>query len=415
VMLAEQIVLAPLAESPVKLPIADLIQGCLTRWWASPTTMPDLGRRYTAVEQAACEARLQPLAEAISADLERLPATPAAERSLQRRYVAEASALAQFALDVEPAELEALRINEFADLLLEFARQARRFDPDLTADDIFQAGRNVMSAGLLQLLLGRPPELTPAILAYSLLYPYSDNILDDPKISANAKRDFNQRFRQRLLGQPMGPTDPREAAIARLVDMVEDQYDRREFPEVFASLLAIHAAQTRSLELMRAGAAPYEVDLLGLTFDKGGASVLADAYLVAGDLTPVQTRLAFELGAFLQCVDDLEDVSADRAAGRLSVFALAAHGWRLEALTNRVFHFGSGVLNELDMLGPAAARHQGFLQRGLSQALIVAVGGTRRWHSWAYWRELQAHAPFRYAFLERLGRRLSRRATRVWA
>src|SRR5260370_36833923 len=123
---------------------------------------------------------------------------------------------------------------------------------------------------------------------------------------------------------------------------------------------------------MRAGAAPYEVDLLGVTFDKGGTSVLADAYLVAGELTAQQETFAFELGAFLQFVDDLEDVETDLAAGRLSVFALAARGWRLDALTNRAFHFGEGVLAGLQVLGlPAAAEMQAFLQRGLSQALVL--------------------------------------------
>ncbi len=101
---------------------------------------------------------------------------------------------------------------------------------------------------------------------------------------------------------------------------------------------------------MQAGAAPYEVDLLGVTFDKGGTSVLADAYLVAGDLTAHEELFAFELGAFLQFVDDLEDVAADHAAGRLSVFALAARGWQLDALTNRTFHFGAGVLGGLELI-----------------------------------------------------------------
>ncbi len=228
-----------------------------------------------------------------------------------------------------------------------------------------------MSAGLLQLLLGRRLELTPAILAYSLLYPYSDNVLDDPKLSTAAKIAFNQRFRCRLAGQPLAAAGEREAVIDRLVSMVEDQYDRRTYPQVFASLLAIHAAQTRSLELMRAGAAPYEVDLLGVTFDKGGTSVLADAYLVAGELTAQQETFAFELGAFLQFVDDLEDVETDLAAGRLSVFALAARG-----------------------------------------ALVLTAGRVRRRYTRAYWRELESHAPFRFAFVDRLSGKLSRKIAR---
>ena len=395
------------------LPIPTLVQACIERWWASPTAPPDLGRRYSASEQSAGEAQLAQLAQAFGRDLEQPPQTPAAQRAMQLRYLAQTRSLAITTLGFAAAEVDAMRLEAFADLMLDYARQARRFDPRLTTADVIQAGRNVMSAGLLQLVLGRPVELTPAILAYSLLYPYSDNVLDDPKLSVSSKRAFNQRFRRRLAGHPLSPADEREAAIERLIGMIEAQYDRRQFPQVFASLLAIHAAQNRSLELLQPEAGPYEVDLLGVTFDKGGTSVLADAYLVAGDLTAREQTLAFELGAFLQFFDDLEDVQADLAAGRLSVFALAARGWRLDALTNRAFHFGAGVLDGLDQPGlPAAAGARNFLRRGLQQALIFTAGRARRWYNRSYWRELESHVPFRFAFVDRLAYRLSRQLAR---
>ncbi len=402
-------------EPATLIPVAALVQRCVARWWACPTTPPDLGRRYPPAEQTAHEARLTQMAEAVGAELERMAPTAADQRATQQRFMAEASRLAQLTLDFTADDLAAMRMDDFAEVLVAFARQARRFDPRLSAADIFQAGRNVMSAGLLQLLLGRPIELTPAIFAYSLLYPYSDNVLDDPALSPAAKHSFNQRFRQRLAGQPLEPADDREASIGRLVALVEGQYERERYPRVYARLLAIHAAQTRSLELMQCGAAPYELDLLGLTFDKGGTSVLADAYLAAGDLTAGEETFAFELGAFLQFVDDLEDVEEDLAAGRLSVYALAARHWRLDALTNRTLHFGAGVLSELEQIDlPAAATRRGFLQRGLSQAVIQSAGRARRWHSRGYARELEAHTPFRFAFVEGLTRRMTRKIARVW-
>src|SRR5438477_5872069 len=111
------------------LPISNLIQSCVERWWASPTTLPELGPRYAASEQSAREARLMQLAEAVGGELEQPPQSWAAQRALQQRYVAQASSLAQFALGFAAADLEALRMSEFADLLLGYARAARRFDP----------------------------------------------------------------------------------------------------------------------------------------------------------------------------------------------------------------------------------------------------------------------------------------------
>ncbi len=402
-------------EQAALIPVVELVQRCVARWWACPTTQPDLGRRYHPAEQTAHEARVTQMAEALGAELERTTLTAADQRAMQQRFMAKGSHLAQVALGFTAHDLADMRMDDFAEVLVAFARQARVFDPRLTGVDIFQAGRNVMSAGLLQLLLGRPIELTPAIFAYSLLYPYSDNLLDDPALTPAAKRAFNQRFQQRLAGQPTEPADGREASIDRLVALVEGQYERGRYPRVYASLLAIHAAQTRSLELMQFGSAPYELDLLGLTFDKGGTSVLADAYLVAGDLTAHEETFAFELGAFLQFLDDLEDVETDLAAGRLSVYALAARHWRLDALTNRTLHFGTQVLSELEQIDlPAAAARRDFLQRGLSQAVIQSAGQARRWHSRGYIRELEAHTPFRFAFVERLTRRITRKMARAW-
>jgi hypothetical protein len=67
----------------------------------------------------------------------------------------------------------------FLEATTAFARMARRFDPAITSAEIYQAARNVWTANFLQLLLGMPVRVTPAIFAYSMLYPYSDNYLDE--------------------------------------------------------------------------------------------------------------------------------------------------------------------------------------------------------------------------------------------
>ena len=113
-------------------------------------------------------------------------------------------------------------------------------------------------------------ELSPSILAYSLLYPYTDNYIDDPRISGAAKRAFNERLGRRLAGERLSPAGVKEKAIFKLVAMVEEQYSRNDNPDVFESLLSIHDAQSESLHLLRENAAPGEVDVHGLSFYKGG-------------------------------------------------------------------------------------------------------------------------------------------------
>jgi hypothetical protein len=75
-----------------------------------------------------------------------------------------------------------LLTNSFFPVGTQLARWARSFDAELSMADTIQASRNAWICCGLQALLGRPMELTPSILAYSLLYPYSDNYLDQPEL-----------------------------------------------------------------------------------------------------------------------------------------------------------------------------------------------------------------------------------------
>ena len=120
--------------------------------------------------------------------------------------------------------------DEFLPMGTELARWAQRFDPSLSKTDIVQACRNAWTAGGLQQLLGRPTELTPSILAYSLMYPYTDNYIDCADVPSEAKSQFSARFRERLRGELPPPLNEREAALWTLVSLVEGEYPRRALP-----------------------------------------------------------------------------------------------------------------------------------------------------------------------------------------
>ena len=75
--------------------------------------------------------------------------------------------------ETDERALDTLLTCGFREALVEFARMARRFDPTISSLDIYQASRNVWMANVIQLLLGIPIAVTPAIFAYSMLYPYT--------------------------------------------------------------------------------------------------------------------------------------------------------------------------------------------------------------------------------------------------
>jgi hypothetical protein len=227
---------------------------------------------------------------------------------------------------------------------------------------------------------------------------YSDNYLDDPAINVATKMAFNERFRRRLAGELLIPANTHERIIFDLVGTIEKQYSRADYPAVFESLLDIHRAQSRSLKLLRGTAAPGEVDVLGLSFEKGGTSVLADGYLVSDSLTEAQHRFTYGHGIFAQLLDDMEDVELDSQACRLTVYSQPAGHWSLDALANRTFHFGRSVLMRLGCFDVEESLGE-LMRRGAKLALIDTIGRMGRYYTDAYLRELEAHSPFRFSFL----------------
>jgi hypothetical protein len=109
--------------------------------------------------------------------------------------------------------------------------------------------------------------------------------------------------------------------------------------------LALQRAQVTSLR-QQVETAPCELDLLALSVEKGGTSVQADAWLVAGTLQPAEAEFAFGYGVFLQLLDDLQDTRRDRDAGHMTVFSQSAGRWPLDRLAGRLWRLIGRLTDE---------------------------------------------------------------------
>jgi hypothetical protein len=119
------------------------------------------------------------------------------------------------ALDLGPDAIDLLTTG-FLPIGKQLARWAHRFDPSLSQTDITQAARNAWTACGMQPLFGASLRLTPPLLGYSLLYPYTDNYLDQRAVSREAKVRFHHRFRERLC-RPVEATDDHELKVGQMV------------------------------------------------------------------------------------------------------------------------------------------------------------------------------------------------------
>jgi hypothetical protein len=380
-------------------------------WWRGSADPPSLGPAYTTHQQAGNEAQLGRLIASLTAAVKHPPLN-ASERSQARDHMT--LQLVDFAgsvLGFEDRLLKAIQSWGIIEAAGTFVQMARQLDPDIRSEDIYQAGRNVMSMNFMQLLIGLPVDVTPAVFAYSMLYPYTDNYLDNPAITRETKRDFSERFARRLAGESIVPANAHEETVYVLVGLIEDQFDRLHYPQVFESLLAIHTAQSRSLLLHQKDASPYEIDVLGLGFEKGGTSVLADGYLVAGSISQQQAEFMYGYGAFTQLMDDLEDVQQDLDGGIATVFSQTARHWPLDGLTNRLFELGREVFSSERMAcfeGTDAHSLRDLMEQCLNPLLIDSVGRASRYYSQGYLRELEHHSPFRFDVVRKHRKRLGR-------
>ncbi len=317
----------------------------------------------------------------------------------QERLISTFARFAAHALDLDGAAI-ALLTDGFLPVGARFARCARRFDASLPTADTIQACRNAWTACGLQPLLGAPMGLTSSILGYSLLYPYTDNYLDQRLVSREEKICFGERFAARLAGEVICPVDAREQSIWELVRMIEEEYPRQRFPLVFASLLAIHRAQQESISQLDSRECLDDSEILRISCAKGGTSVLADAFLVRGDLNPQEIRFAFNWGVLLQLGDDLQDVHEDLARGSDTLFTRAVLGGRpLDSLVSQLLNFSDLVSAELDRMPHGGFALKALLRMSWRSLVLMAVAYAHEYFSPAFLATLENQSPFRFTFL----------------
>ncbi|MBD3374516.1 hypothetical protein GF406_05705 [candidate division KSB1 bacterium] len=302
----------------------------------------------------------------------------------------------QIVLDLSESESLDIFGEEFKSATFEFVEMAREFDSNLGQSEIFQAVRNLWIVNGLQRMMHEPVKLTPALLAYSLLYPYTDNYVDDPDISKEEKAGFNQRLALRLAGKPVTPNSAHESRIYELIHMIEEQFPRSSFPMVYASIQAIHRAQITSMRLIDPKSSVSFEHILRISLEKGGTSVIADGTLVKGELSAEQIRFLYGYGAYLQFVDDLRDLQHDHQANQLTIFTFDDDLLRRAQMVNHTFVFGAKVMNRM---AKTAGAFLPLMQKSINMLLIQSIGLMPEFFTPDTLQKLERHSTCSFAFL----------------
>ena len=124
-------------------------------------------------------------------------------------------------------------------------------------------------------------------------------------------KDFDHMI---MTEQPIESTDPYLRIFQESVDHIQKSIPESTATEFFTLIKIEHISQLMSIYQQSDKHSSKDI-LLKITFAKGGISGLALMLLMAPKMTPVQRRVIYELGAVLQLVDDISDITEDTKAG----------------------------------------------------------------------------------------------------
>jgi len=378
------------------------IEKFVKTWLGCTTEFPSLGPKYSYKDKLSCEARLEEFLKKIKGNKNKKLKPESNSSRSAKDIFPEIRTFFKSTFDFEDDHLDIIFSDSYTEVTKNFIKTGERFDPNLGSEDIFQASRNVWIINSIQSMMGMPVKLTPSIFAYSMLYPYTDNYLDNPDTASENKVTFSRRFQQRIKGKKIVPENNDEKKIFDLIGMIEEEYDRKRYPKVYESLLAIHHGQTNSIRLLDNSNSLTETDVLKICIEKGGSSVLADGYLVSGSLKKCQERFLFGFGAYLQMADDIQDTGKDSKAGLLTPFSRASKHSLLDKYVSRTFNFGikiMGLVNCFD--GSNQNRMKSLIEKSTRKLIIESIGLNDKFYSKSYLQEIEQYPRFRFSYLKK--------------
>lgn len=368
-------------------------------WENCPTDIPNIGDEVSYDEKKHRESILIDFGKQLKQSSQDLKSSIKSQTQDPKKF---GELIGRFLINTFQFSKEEARVisqSDFNNVTQQFTQMAKNFDPEISLEDIFQASRNLWIVNSLQLMMQKPVELTNACFAYSMLYPYTDNYLDDPEILPSEKQSFSKRFRLRLLGEKVIPANKHEKTIFDLVSMIETDWDRSSYPKVFESLVAIHDAQTDSLKLLH-NSTTHSDELLKICIEKGGTSVLADGYLICGELTPEEEDFCYGFGVLLQFVDDIQDLKEDLNGQLETFFTASIKNKTLDNVTNKAIHFTNSVLEKLNCFeNQTIDAMKGLMQKSVVFMTLEAIALNQHFYSKDYVKAMEKYASFSFEFV----------------
>lgn len=294
-------------------------------------------------------------------------------------------------------------LEAYQEELIEFLRHERTFSPELPFEGIGQGIRNYIVYIMFNELNKKRPSFNTACFGYSMLYPFTDNYIDNKAYSNKDKQNYNRLIRDKLEGKKVYPSSSYEQKTCELLDKIEASYPRNQDSTIYTLLLLMLDAQEDSLKQHRRHSQEQAHNLtpdeiLDISVNKGGLSVLIDRYFVQKEMTEDDLTFYLSFGLFLQLADDLQDIAEDYEQGSQTLFTADLRSEPEEQLVNKLLHFLHRIM---DQYPSDNEQFKQFLLSNCYQLIYSSIAGSKEFFSQEYLDQLEKYLPVTFPYLEK--------------
>lgn len=282
--------------------------------------------------------------------------------------------------------------------LSDFLLLVRNFSPNLDFESIGQAIRNYIVYAMFKQLNYIKSPLNRACFGYSMLYPFTDNYIDNTTYSDTQKLIYNQLIRDKIKGHTVNPLTTHQIQTCQLLQEIETTYSRSLHSELFSLLLMMLEAQEESLEQLKNTFCLSLSQRLDISLYKGGISVLIDYYFVNPNPTKQDLYFYLAFGFFLQLADDLQDIEEDSKNGRQTLFTLEKDNCKAnENIVNKMFHF---IFNIMSTYNAPNEVFKELLLSNCYQLIFMSILKSSSYFSYNYLYHIESFLPITRTFWE---------------
>lgn len=368
----------------------------IPKWHSMPDTFPDFLQVFSKEEKSNNDR----LGNELRKSMKALAQNPTPEQKEEIKRKMNKVLQTENILSVRKHVSEKL-LEEFEEKIEYFMERAKAFDETLPLENIWQAMRNYLIYAMIVNFQGKRQNCQDTIFGYSLLYPYTDNYIDELHRKSMDKNSYNDLIRKTLSGENICPRNAYEEKTKKLLELVLNYYsdDIEKRKEAANLLLLMLEAQEQSiLQIHHFGTKKLkEEEILRISAYKGGLSVFLD-YLFSMDfevasVTEEERYFYLCFGLILQLADDLQDIAEDKKKHSQTMITVCHRKRELEATVNRLLHFAQTCMTGFSPRNPELHK---FMLQNCQIMLLAAVAKNARYFSKTYLEKLEPHLPMSF-------------------